>query len=502
MHTMKKLLLLYTCIIILGCGRKLPENQEVVLARVGDRDITVTEFLRRAEYTIRPPYVKMNSYIHKKIILNSLIAEKMMALEEGEDNPILNHEPIQLYLQGRQEQAMRKWLYRVEGLEKVKMNKEKFSKVYAFAGREYEINYYTVHDTTAVHNISRKLANDVTFEDIYGNRYGPVEIPKRLVAWDKEGNDAIHKALFTDSLKVGQVIGPIKADDETYITMKILGWIDRPAVTEVQKMQRKSDVEDLINRQESYSLYNNFASRVMRRKKVEFSRDTFFKFAQLLQPQYMLTPELKEEVFNEKFWNNKDMDLVTDVEKDLYTQIKTEPILDINGDVWTVKDLQHEIVRHPLVFRKRKMSNSEFPEQLKLAIVDLIRDKYLTEIAYKRGYDQLEPVIREKHMWQDYLVALYQKDQYLKSIGETRDFATEYMKIIDDKLNVYVDSLQNKYSNRIYIDTDVFEKIKVTRLDMFVKENNVPFPITVPSFPVLTTDTRLDYGQKMNQKKE
>ncbi len=496
---MKKYLVLFGLFLIAGCGRKEPEFQEILLARVGDRDITLTEFLRRSEYTIRPPYAKMNTYIHKKIILNSIIAEKLLSLEAGEDNPILNHEPINTFLLGRQEQAMRKKLYRVEGLQKVKIDDEKLFKVYRFAGREYEINYFTVPDTALANKISSKIAENESFEKIHERIFGLSEIPKRQVPWDKEGNDAIHKALFTDSLRVGQVIGPVKADEETYITMKILGWVDRPAISELQKEQRKSDVEELIRRQESYELYYDFAARVMRDKKVEFSRDTFFKFAQLMQPQYMLTPELKREAFNEKFWNNQDLELATDEERDIYTQIKNEPILNIDGEIWTVNDLQGEIARHPLVFRKRKMSNREFPEQLKLAIVDLIRDKHLTEIAYKRGYDKLDSVVREKNMWQDHLVALYQKDQYLKSVGETRDFPTQYLKIIEDTLNTFVDSLQNKYSDQVYINTDVFEKVKLTRIDMFVTEKNVPFPIVVPSFPVLTTDNRLDYGQKMNQ---
>jgi hypothetical protein len=60
-----------------------------------------------------------------------------------------------------------------------------------------------------------------------------------------------------------------------------------------------------------------------------------------------------------------------------------------------------------------------------------------------------------------------------------------------------VDSLQNKYSGEIEIDVEAFNKIKLTRVDMYVIRQNVPFPQVVPQFPQVTTDNRLDYGEKM-----
>ena len=43
---------------------------------------------------------------------------------------------------------------------------------------------------------------------------------------------------------------------------------------------------------------------------------------------------------------------------------------------------------------------------------------------------------------------------------------------------------------------DAFEAIELTATDMMVTQRGVPFPVMVPSFPILTTDSRLDYGSK------
>ena len=65
-------------------------------------------------------------------------------------------------------------------------------------------------------------------------------------------------------------------------------------------------------------------------------------------------------------------------------------------------------------------------------------------------------------------------------------------------INPKIDSLQEAYSNDIEINMDAFEKIKLTGTDMMVIQRGVPYPILVPSFPIVTSDNRLDYGKSIN----
>ena len=67
-----------------------------------------------------------------------------------------------------------------------------------------------------------------------------------------------------------------------------------------------------------------------------------------------------------------------------------------------------------------------------------------------------------------------------------------------DHMNPKIDSLQKIYSNQIEINMDAFEKINLTKTDMMVIQRGVPYPILVPSFPIVTSDNRLDYGTKSN----
>ena len=64
-------------------------------------------------------------------------------------------------------------------------------------------------------------------------------------------------------------------------------------------------------------------------------------------------------------------------------------------------------------------------------------------------------------------------------------------------MNPIIDSLQTAYSNDIYINFDAYEDVKLTRIDMFVAQDNVPYPVVVPPFPQITTDYVFDYGSKL-----
>ena len=61
-------------------------DQDVIIATVENRVITVNDFLKRCEYSPRPAYCNGDNFIHKKIALNSLIAEKILAVEFDRNN--------------------------------------------------------------------------------------------------------------------------------------------------------------------------------------------------------------------------------------------------------------------------------------------------------------------------------------------------------------------------------------------------------------------------------
>lgn len=487
-------LFLLGLLVLFACSKEKRSTVEI-LAQIGDKVITKDEFIQRAEYTIRPAYCRGDNYIHRKIVLNSLIAEKLMSLEAGDSNSLTQNEQFQLYLQGRKEQSMRQWLFYNDFYHKIKPDSSKIKKIYKLSNRTYKLAYYAIKDTAVVPIVRRKLQSGKSFEQTFRELGGLEAIPKREVSWDNPEHEVILEALFTQPVEKGQVLGPLKIENNHYITLKVLGWTEKVLLADQAVQTRINDVSERIKTTQANANYDRFVKELMTGKKITFNPQVFKTVVNSLGPFYIKTEQDKKDAFNQQFWNqNRPENPSAGVELDnIYDQI----VLTIDGENWTVKRLMREIAIHPLVFRKRQMRRNEFGEQFKFAIADLIRDKYVTQEAYQRRYDQVESVRRNVAVWYDYLNGLYYKNEYLKSINQFDNFSKDYLQIVETYLNPFIDSLQVKYSSEVEINTDLFERIELTGIDMFAIQKNVPFGVLVPSFPILTTDNRLDYGRKM-----
>lgn len=484
-----------------GCGKeKIIEPQEKVLARIGDRTITVNEFIKRAEYTVRPPYARGSGNLDKKIVLNSLLAEKMFAIEAGDTNGFINSERIEAYLRGRKEQYMRQWLYETEARNKVTIDTTKALKMLAVAGRKYKISYFNIPDSGLAYEMGDEIKFGYkSFEDAYFSRTELDTLPQREVEWNSHEHDMILDSLFSAPLKKDQVVGPLRIDKDQYLLIKVNGWIDRPAITQKQIEDRWRNIADEFTSRESAKLYDQFIRKVMKGKQIEFHPDTFFKVANLMGPVYFKTDEEKKKLLERSYWE-KDKDPDLEDYENIQTEMELlyqEPLFKVDGKTWTVKDFVDELASHPLVFRQKRMAKNEFGQQLQFAIMDMVRDKYLNEVAYKRGYDRINIIQHNVNMWRDNLNYQFHKNAYLQSVLPDSVTDWPYMTVLDDYLNPYVDSLQAKYSDQIEVDVDAFNEIKLTRIDMSVTQQNVPWAKIVPSFPIITTDNRLDYGRKM-----
>jgi len=487
-------------LFLVSCGKKEQEQpKEKILAKIGDKTISVNEFIRRAEYTVRPPYCRGNHNLDKKIIINSLIAEKLMAIEAGDTNEFIMNDKIQAYLRGRKEQVMRQWLYEKEGLEKVVLDTAKILKTVKVAGRKYKIAYFNMPDSSLIYQMSHEIkGKNRTFEDVYFEITGLDTLAQREVERSAHEHDLILDSLFSEPLVKNQVIGPIKMAENEYIMMKVNGWIDRPAITESMVQERWRNITDEFKQREAVKLFDDYIRKVMKGKTIEFVPDAFYKVTNLLGPVYIKTDAEKQEILKKAYWDKNE-----DIEKyqDLQTQMEVlyqEPLFKVDKQVWTVKDFVDELVAHPLVFRNNRMKKNEFGQQLQFAIMDMIRDKYLAREAYNKGYDKINVIQRNVNMWQDNLNYQYYKSELLKKVLPDSVSEMTYLQLIDNYLNAYVDSLQKKYSDVIEVDVEAYDKIKLTRIDMSVIQQNVPFPKIVPSFPLVTTDNKLDYGRKMN----
>ncbi len=484
------LLLLSTC-------DKQPEFAGNVLAKVGDRVITSEDFMRRAEYTIRPDFCAGENYIHRKIVLNSLIAEKLLALESP-NSPLLNNPEFTAYMQGRQEQAMRKWLYKTQAMDQVEIDTSELRSALRKSIRTYNLQYLNLPDSQALDGWKHARADGYDFEILARTLTGADTIPTHEMSWFERGDELIHDYVFQNDHKKGALLEPLELEDGSFMIIKVAGWVDRPVVSGLQYEQHYQDVQDRVSQKKADAIYKDYVTNIMAGKSLELNKPIFRAYAKQAADIYLKSPEEKDQLLNSAIWNTEEQIYTESLSG--HAEIPGEAtIFSVDGEAWSVDRFESELALHPLVFRKRNMSHREFPEQLKYAMADLIRDRQLTNEAYKLGYDEIPNVRQLKNMWQDHYVSRQTRNEYVRSemLASKDSTQRSEVAVIEMYMNPLIDHLQNKYAEVIRINTDLFESLELTTVPMMVSSRNVPFPLVVPAFPRLTTDNVLDYGERL-----
>jgi len=479
----------------LSCQKEAETVPETILAKVADRTISVNEFIRRAEYTIRPKYCRGNNYIYRKIVLNSLIAEKLLALDAGEENELIRNKEFQLYLQGRKEQAMRQWLYKKVAEDKVKLDEKEIQRVFKLAGRKYKVSFLTFPDRALAEQIAGEIRRGaLSFDDFYRRVTGDSLAKQREIAFQTPEPDEVNEALYSRNIKKGEILGPLEIDSQSYLVIRVDGWVDRPAISDRQVRDRLKTVTEKLKQRRALNIFRKYVHTLMAGKTLKFNEPVFRALVEALGPEYYKTNKDKREAFNQKFWNKDRQEMVLDDYSSKIDHIRHQIFFTVGDQEWTVDDFFRQIKIHPLVFRKKHFPKKEFARHFKRAVVDLVRDQYITKDAYERGYDKVNLVQRNVQMWRDNLLALFQKKKILES-ADAKGKNTEA--IIKEYLDPYLQNLRQSFNDQIFINTDAFEKIQLTNIDMFVIQPQAAFPVIVPSFPQLTMHDKLDYGQKL-----
>ncbi len=482
------------CIVLIAiffshCSDQSRVYDDQVLAYVGAKTITIQDFIRRSEYTIRPVYCRQSNYIHKKIILNSLIAEKLLAIEmENQNDKKMESKGFLSFIKGRKEQAMRKIFYDKKFHKDISIKEKEINEKYQMAGRTIKVNYINLPDMKTALKVKQLKVEGIGLDSIYMSLYGGT-VPARFINWFDREPDEIHKQLFKKDIKKHQLLGPFRTETNTYLLMEVSGWIDQPVITEEEKQLRWADTKDRISETAAKELYFDYVKKLMSGYQMKLNKDVFDKYSTIAADYYLKNENEKDKAINQIIWGNDEFEQ--------FNKINQREVLDLSSILftyrdkdWNIQSFNDLIKSHPLVFRKNKMNRSEFRAQLKFAMADLLRDLEITNQCYKLGLDNDWRVKANESQWYD---AYASKRHIQLSFPELVD-----MQQILDHYNPIIDSLQQVYSNDIKINTKVLEDLELTTTDMMVTQKGIPYPIVVPAFPIVTTDDRLDYGSKLH----
>ena len=490
-------IIFFTLLLLYACSKEvndisrspieIPEDN--IIAKIGDKIITVEEFIKRSEYTVRPAYCRGDNIIHKKIILNSLIGEKLLSLE-AMDISLSPH--LMKYLKGRKEQAMRELLSYEKGYKDVQISPETLDQFSSTADRKYKVQFCRLPDSGVADEIYHFMEQGFSYEEIFDAAFGLDSIPERSVDFFSEEDPFIIENIFSEKLEKNEVLSPFKANDGSYLWIKVKGWTKTPAITASSQKVIRQDINEKLNRLEAVRKYNEYTAGLMAGKKMDLIEPAFSRLMEVASNYYL--GSVNDNKLIEAIWNI-DEEIV---EKPDFAEMESydekTPFMYFDERTWSIGEIQELIDSHPLVFRKKRIKKNEFPEQLKFALADLMRDHYLTAEAYKMGYDKHHSVLLEEYLWEDHLYASLKKEQILEKKELSVQNNEDHLNVMGD----YIGMLQEKYSRQITINFRQFNKINLSHIDMVALKPSAPYSHPVPSFPILTQDHSIDYGKEIS----
>jgi hypothetical protein len=477
---MKNICILIFIFFICSCTK----NQEIeddfkdsILVQIGNHIILKDELIQRSEYVIRPNYCSKNNNIHKQIILNSLIAEKLLAIE---GKVAFNNVPINNYLKGLKEQSMREKLFftKTNLLEKIgNFELNKFRKT---ADRIYNLSFINLNKTQA-----KAIIEDIKISsELTNNLFNTGNLNTKDVSFFGESNYRLCHEIFSVQHNKSDIIGPVVMDDGTYILIRVEDWHSERRLSENSQKEYMKKIRTHLTRLKSINAYGDYIHDIMKNKILYFNQTALLKLVKNYYHEHLKIEKSKKELIRKAIWPENKLAL-----SGKYKSIdigEDEVIFSLDDEEWTMAELQNLINVHPLVFRKNKISKKDFSKAVKNAISDLIRDNYLTEEAYKLKYDQDAYIIQYIKMWEQHFIASSLRLKLLKS----KPSDLQEIKY----LNPIINKLFLKYSDKIKIDFEILDEINLTSIPMHIVNKNAAYHSPIPQFPILTDNYKINYG--------
>ncbi|MBN2000589.1 hypothetical protein JW935_23780 [candidate division KSB1 bacterium] len=485
-----RLLSIILFFLLFQCAKNVPV-EEKILVTVGDRTISVDEFRRRTELTVRPDIPAQDRKTYKKTLLKNLIYEKMFAMEAGDSNRVAQSKGFQAFIKGIQEQTMRERLYYKQAIDKVELDSSDIKKAYQLASREYDVEFYSIHNNKLGQELSAKIKSSPDSAAYLFTQLGDkAKRPKHTVKFRDPDDQRIHEALFSAPLDTGTVLGPIQVDDANWIIMRVADYRIVPAIG-FDAAIRYQQVKEKLAQNQAHTRWWQYVKEVMKGKRIEFNPETFKMLADLFYRVEQAQEAREKNAILKAFWQGDEGGMTAGQLMD-EEDILDLPFFELDGELWTVGDFRQALMSHPLVYRPQQFENLPWREKFRLAVVDLVRDVFLTKEAYKQKLDQDPEVKRIKSMWIDATVAIDFRNQVLKSAKQRDDIDTSSNLAMNRFFDGYLDDLWKKYNDQMIIDEAALDSIELTRVNLFAMQPGAPYPVASPAFFFVTTQTLAD----------
>ena len=411
-------LTLLICLTTIGFSQNFfkSEIKNDTIAKVGDKAITVRDFIERFELTVWRGIEKKTQVDKNKLeFLYSMIAEKLLAFKGLELG--LDKDPeIQRAIQQTEKLLVLDALYKQEIKNKVSVSEREILEALPKYNTEVELHYIIAETKEKADSLWNLLKGGEDFDSLMV-KLGQKNNSEKL-RWG-EIYEPIEKIVY-DYLSVGEVYQPVQVDSLWYI-IKLAGKSSKFGLSPDEIESAKSQVRKIIQERKEKQRFIEFVN--------EFGKGKILKVdAHLLK---LLYREINNIVEKKKYVRKAENVSVYPlaVLRDDFLDIKSRlaGFLDqyfLKGDSFnrTLDYVIDQLSFKGFVLHSDRQSVSGVLNGL---LKTIINEEFLAFEGYRRGLDKSPEVLKDMEMWRDAYLAYAVKKLVLDSLKFNRSISAE-----------------------------------------------------------------------------
>lgn len=447
-------------LMVLFFACTVQKNQEQkILARVGNRTISQEDFLLRAELSpetsFHEPAGKRREYL-----LNLLINEKLAAL--AAEKMGLDKSPQVQQLSGFiEDMALSRELYRREVQSKVKISTPELEQAMKRQAETRTVAYLSFHDQTAAQLYQSRLRAGLPFGTALRELYGQAADStsnRRMIKWG-ENDPTLEEAVY--QLQVGQV-SPVVQVAGGFIVAKLLDIHYDAVPTEADNAQRRTRSRRILTARREAEISVRFVAEFMQSQQVRFNEPLAKELAEAFTEQAISYHNNREAIkpgrpLEQQGWISTRLALRRRLEDTFVSFADGQFSLSEILEKWQRFNL-------PVDHRDANACRQSIARNISL----IVRDTLLAREARRRGYADQPGVLKDVRMWRDYyLYAALEAQQKPSSAGFSwREFLAE---------------LKGIYS--VQIDSALLRQTRLTDIPVIAVRPGQYFALVAPPWP-------------------
>jgi len=441
----------------LNCSQK---NQSSVVASVGDKKITLSEF--RDMYQFNPSLAGIKSDVAaKRLLLQSLIAEKLLATA-AVTHGLADQPKTKAWFEEFKREALIEKLWQDSIFSKIQISQNELLEAYRQSKQKRVVQYFLYDDSTQAALDYSRLRGAMTFTELARLKgFSLKTIPQDTILSDTR-LPSIRPQVYR--MKINEVSSPIK-EGRYYFILKLTNILTNVFQSQDDFEQQQSKLAKTIRLRKSARKFAEYKQRHFKTAPYTLDKEIFKKMVRAMDSYLFSSGRVKP----------KGNRLGIDLEKNASLgNMAQEAVVHFNdGRVWTVKELlrRAEVAPYPIEFKAR----GEFRLSILAAVKHVLDDEALAQEALRLGLGKTAYVRNQRQMWSDYLLYELEKSK----ISQKKKTAAAKSKAFLRELSALVKQ------HDIHINHAILDTLSVSRANMFVFKTHFPERTIVPALKIM-----------------